>query len=113
MVLTVLFLAIDIKVQYLELTSEYSINEQKWCIETLYNMMMIYMTLTIFKASTIGLNTNSNEFVNKGLILFLLQLFFNIHLMKLYFEGYSLNEGIDDPVIDSNFLYYLKRFLMI
>ena len=123
LVIIVILMAINIKLQYIELTTEYSKNEQKWSISTLQTLIMIFIGNPIMRASTIGVNGSSNEFQNKLGVFILYELVCNIYLVTQFFEGRTINQDIeeqaakdqlrsDEFIIENYPIHILKKLLM-
>ena len=77
------------------------------------------------KASTIGVNTSSNEFQNKLCMFVTYELICNLYLVTQFFEGRTINQDIEDKFneevdknpnavfeIESYPLHILKKILM-
>ena len=86
--------ALDIGIGQMTPNTLYSKNEQQWVCDTLTELICVFAGFTIFRAVTIDLSSNTNEFVAKSIGLIFFQLAMNISFIIIQFRGINLNKSI-------------------
>ena len=92
--LIVFLILLNLFIRNMEPQTLYSKNEQTWVCETLTELIFVFAGFTIFRAVTIDLNSNTNEFVAKCIGLIFFQLAMNISFILIQFKGINLNKSI-------------------
>ena len=78
LILILTLVALDISIGQMTPTTLHTINEQQWVCDTLTELICVFAGFTLFRAVTIDLGSNTNEFVAKSIGLICFQLAMNI-----------------------------------